>query len=251
MSSRLPALRSSVEHLNFIVERLEAHHHEASAYPSDWTIADTMSHLGSGAVISKRRLEDTLSGQESDPDFNQSVWDEWNAMAPSQQVERSLVVDAELLEALEAVTEDQRSGFHFSMGPFNLDFEGMVGLRLNEHALHTWDVEVASDSSATLSEEIAGEIIDNLAMIVGFAGKAHGEEKDVTVRTSNPSRDLTLRFAGESVSLSSTPHAGNVDVDIPAEAFVRLVYGRLDASNAPAGLNQLHLEGLQKAFPGF
>jgi uncharacterized protein (TIGR03083 family) len=251
MSDRLSALRASVEHLRSVVEELETEQHVASAYPSEWSIADTLSHLGSGAVISKRRLHDVLEAIEPDPAFNQATWDEWNALTPSDQIARALVVDLELLEALEATTSEQRDGFHFAMGPFNLDFAGFVGLRLNEHALHTWDVEVAVDPTAKLSSEIAGAIIDNLEMIVRFAGKAHGEAREVSIRTSDPVRDFTLEVTEDAVTLAAASHSKNVDVEIPAEAFVRLVYGRLDSANATAGISELHLESLQKSFPGF
>ena len=37
----------------------------ASAYPSEWTIADTLSHVGSGAVIFLRLVDDALAGVET------------------------------------------------------------------------------------------------------------------------------------------------------------------------------------------
>ena len=46
--------------------------------------------------------------------------------------------------SLEAATEEQRDAFRLAMGPFAFDFDGMVGLRLSEHVLHTWDIEVAA-----------------------------------------------------------------------------------------------------------
>jgi uncharacterized protein (TIGR03083 family) len=250
MTDRLRILHASVEHLRFVISSVEVFVPEASAYPTEWTIADTMSHIGSGAVISMRTLDDTIAGREADPAFNQSVWDEWNAKAPSDQVNDALVADEEFLLALEALSDAQRSEFHSSMGPLDLDFNGFVGMRLGEHALHTWDIEVAIDPSATLSSEAAGAIIDNLGMIIRFAGKANGEVKELSVRTTNPSRDFMLVFADDSISLGDAAHTGAVDFELPAEAFVRLVYGRLDQENAPAGINELHLENLQKSFPG-
>ena len=40
----------------------------------------------------------------------------------------------------------------FSMGPITVDFDGFIGMRLSEHTLHTWDVEVALDPHATLDD---------------------------------------------------------------------------------------------------
>jgi uncharacterized protein (TIGR03083 family) len=250
MTDRLRVLRSSVEHLDSVVD-VETLNPEASAYPTGWTIADTMSHIGSGAVIMKKNLENTVASREADGGFNQSVWDVWNAKTPAGQVTDALIANAALLVSLESLSEEQRNDLHFSMGPFNLDFDGFVGMRLNEQALHTWDVDVAVNPSATLSSAVAGAILDNLDIIVGFAGKANGEVKEVTVRTTNPSRDFTLAFASDSINLGGATHVGEVDFELPAEAFVRLVYGRLDAENAPSGINEPLLKKLQKSFPGF
>ena len=250
MNERLEALRSSVDHLRHVVEDVEAFEPELSAFPTEWSVADTMSHIGSGAVILLQRLEDTLDLREPAADFNQGVWDEWNAKSPSDQVNDALVADEELLLALVATTEEEREAFHFTMGPFELDFDGFVGLRLNEQALHTWDVEVAVDPSATLSEQVAGAIIDNLQFIIRFAGKAKGEVKELGVRTTHPTRDFTLVFADESISMGDAAHTGPADFEIPAETFVRLVYGRVDAQNTPAGLDQFHLESLKNSFHG-
>lgn len=251
MTDRLTVLRTSVQHLRHVIEGIEAFDPEVSAYPSEWTIADTMSHIGSGATIMTRNLENVVAGREADPAFNQSVWDEWNAKSPADQVDDALVADEMLLLALEALSAGERRAFHFSLGPFDLDFDGFVGLRLNEQALHTWDVEVAVDPTATLSDEVAGAIMDNLAMVIRFAGKAHGAVKEVSVRATRPSRDLTLVFADDAVTLKDAAHGAGVDFEIPAEAFVRLVYGRLDAAHTPTGLRDLHLESLRVSFPGF
>ncbi len=240
-----------MQHLHSVIDGVEVLVPETSAYPSEWTIADTMSHIGSGAVILKRRFEDVVADREADAGFNQSVWDEWNAKAPVDQISDALVADEALLVALENVSDAQRTAFHFVMGPFNLDFDGFVGIRLSEQALHTWDVEVAIDPTATLSSDVAGAILDGLGRIVGFSGKANGQTKQVRVRTTDPSRDFTMEFSGDSVSLVDASHSGDVDLELPADAFVRLVYGRLDAENSPMDPSASPLDILMKAFPGF
>lgn len=251
MTDRLAVLRASVEHLHHVIDNIDAFDPDVAAYPTEWTIADTMSHIGSGATIMKKNLENTVAAREGDPGFNESVWDEWNAKSPTDQVNDALVADEMLLLALEALSDTEKSAFHFSMGPFELDFDGFVGLRLNEQAMHTWDVEVAVDPSATLSDEVAGAIIDNLQLIIRFAGKAQGEVKELSVRTTNPSRDFMLVFADDALSLGDSAHTGEVDFELPTEAFVRLVYGRLDAEHTPSGVNELHVESLRKSFAGF
>ena len=44
---------------------------------------------------------------------------------------------------------------------------------------------------------------------------------------------------------------GDAVVELPAEAFVRLIYGRLDAEGGLDDGTEVHLEHLRRAFPGF
>ena len=84
----LALLRSSVARLGRIVEPLDDATLERPAYPSEWSIAQVLSHLGSGAEIMQRRLDDTESGRETPESFAPSVWDDWNAKSPRAQVRR-------------------------------------------------------------------------------------------------------------------------------------------------------------------
>lgn len=251
MTTRLEVLAGSVEHLRDVASQLSPDDYLAPAYPSNWTIADTFSHLGSGAVIGQRRLEDAVRHRDGDPAFNTSVWDEWNAKSPSAQVADCLTSDAELLAAFEATDEQQRIDLLFVMGPFTFDFDGVVGLRLSEHVLHTWDIEVATDARATLASPAASAILDSIQFIVARSAKPTGEERVVTIRTLEPVRDFELVFAKDSVDLIEAPHEGPADLELPAEAFVRLIYGRLDAEHTPSSVTGEVLDDLRSVFPGF
>jgi uncharacterized protein (TIGR03083 family) len=251
MRKSLKALHNSVAHLNEVIEKVGPDKYTDSAYPKEWTIADTMSHLGSGAVIASQSFDNIVSGAEGDPDFNKSTWDEWNAKEPSAQVADALVADAALLDRLQMLDEEGRDKFEFSMGPFKFDFDGFVGLRLNEHALHTWDIEVTTNGSATVPEDAAAIMVDHVEMYVGFSGKANGVAHDVIVKTVDPERDFVLTFGEEKVSMSVNEHGGHVDLELPAEALVRLIGGRLDPKHTPRTVTGEHLEELREAFPGF
>ncbi len=251
VSKRLSALRASVEHLSEVAAGLTVSDYSSRAYPSEWTIADTFSHLGSGAVIGRKRFEDSVTGREVDPAFNAAVWDEWNAKEPAAQVRDALTSDAALLDLLEGATKEERAGFSLSMGPYAFDFDGFVGLRLGEHVLHTWDVEVTRNDAATLSEEAANAILDGVAFVVARAGRPTGEEKSVTVRTSDAARDFTLILQPDSVTLHEARYDRDTDLLVPAEAFVRLIYGRLDARHCPPSVNEEVVSYLRGVFPGF
>jgi uncharacterized protein (TIGR03083 family) len=247
----LQALHDSVQHLKDLATGMDPEYYASSAYPSDWTIADTFSHLGSGAVIGKQSFENSITEREPDPDFNTSVWDEWNAKLPADQVSDCLSSDAAYLAVLEGATEEERAKFHMNLGPFAFDFAGLIGLRLGEHVLHTWDVEVPFDPAATLSSEAANAILDNLQFVAARAAKPNGIVRDITVRTSDPVRTFTLALKGDSAELDETPLDGAVDLEIPAEAFVRLVYGRLDPGHTPSSVTGDVVELLRGVYPGF
>jgi len=255
VSEVVKALRSSVSRLHDIVVKLDDDALVAPSYDTEWTNADVLSHIGSGAVIMARRLQDTAAGQETPEDFNQGVWDEWNAKSPRDQADTLLVTDARLLEIAEGMTEDERGRVKVSMGPMALDFDSFLGLRLNEHAMHTWDVEVMGDASLGLPDVVAAQMIDRLEMIARWTAKPTGSERVVTVRTSGPERLFTISLSADRVDFAPGAVDGGAgaaaDLELPAEAFVRLVYGRLDPDHTPAvkGSEDVLAE-LRQVYPG-
>ena len=57
------------------------------------------------------------------------------------------------------------------MGPMSFDFDGFVGLRLNEHAFHTWDIDVVLDQKATIPVPVAHFVVDNLELVGRYTAK--------------------------------------------------------------------------------
>jgi len=221
--ARLHALNASVERLRALVGGLEPAQLAMQSYASKWSIADVLSHLGSGAVIMRNGVDAAVSGQPVDSGFNQSVWDEWNAKAPSAQASDALTADAALVERLAELTEDERETMRYAMGPMQIDFETMLALRLNEHVLHSWDIAVALDPEATLPRDATAVVIDNLEMISRFASRSDGVERTIKVRTSEPERRFEIVVGPERSPVTASPEAtGRVDVELPAESFIRL-----------------------------
>jgi hypothetical protein len=138
------------------------------------------------------------------------------------------------------------------MGPLTFDYPELVGLRLNEHALHTWDIAVALDAAATIPAAIAAFVVDNLQLIARYTGKHEGESTSVTVRTTEPERTFTLALTSDGVTLE--PGASGADdtvLALPAEAFVRLLYGRLDPDHTPPAMaDDPTVDRLRHTFPG-
>jgi uncharacterized protein (TIGR03083 family) len=250
MSDRLDALKSSSARLRSLVEPLDHDGLTSPSYASEWTIADVVSHLGSSAVITGAGLEAGLSKTQVPDDFAAPVWDEWNAKSPEAKAVDGLAADRALIEQFDAVPDAARATFQVPLGPLQLDFDALVGIRLNEHALHTWDIAVMFDPAAPVAPDVVGLVIDNVAMIVGFTAKPNGAERVLHIRTTGPDRDFSLVLATDRASLEPCVDDHPPDLELPAEAFVRLVYGRLDPAHTPPVRGSADLDELRRVFPG-
>jgi uncharacterized protein (TIGR03083 family) len=250
VDDRLAVLASSVIRLREAVATLDAAQLRTRSYADAWTIAEVLSHIGSGAVILRRRVVDARAGGTTPDDFAPTVWDDWNAKTPEAQAADALVEDQALVDTIVGIDATQRAELTFPLGPLNLDLAGLIGLRVNEHVVHSWDVEVALDPTATLAADATSAIVDNLTMIAGFAGKTDGDARVVTVRTTDPERFFTLDVRHDRISLGPLPLVEAPDLVIPAEAFVRLVYGRMDSEHTPPLDTRVDVDALRRLFPG-
>ena len=251
VNERLGALEASAQRLASLVNGLKLEQLDQQAYPTKWSVADVLSHIGSGAVIMRRGIDAAVSGDPVEDGYNQSVWDEWNAKGAAARAADALAADRALLDRVAALTDTERDSFHYSLGPFQLDLPALLGLRLNEHVLHSWDVDVAFRPTATLPGDAVAIVIDNLEMLVGFAGKTDGHERVLTVHTTEPSRAFAVNVGAERMALTPAERSAPVDLELPSEAFVRLIYGRLDPDHSPPDIESPELEQLRGLFPGF
>jgi uncharacterized protein (TIGR03083 family) len=256
MSNSLHALATSVTALAETVAALEDDDLTRSAYPLEWTVADTLSHLGSGAVIMTGALGFARDGVPMPENYMTAIWDEWNAKTPPGQAHDLAGVDRALVDALEAVGAAEAGTLRVPMGDHDIPFTRLVQHRLDEHALHSWDVRVAFDPAATLLDEVVADVLDGVEWVVGLTGKPIPEERTVTVHTFDPARTLRLELGPDAVIVeteSETRPGRDLDeVHLPAEAFVRLVYGRLDADHTPPGVGgSADLDELREIFTGY
>jgi uncharacterized protein (TIGR03083 family) len=241
-------LDASVARLHTLVAALTPAEMRAPAYPADWMIADVLSHLGSGAVIFTLRLEAALGGPDVNPE---PVWDAWNAKDPDAQAADGLEADRAFLDRLDALTDDERDQLTVALGPMSFDHAGFVRLRINEHVMHSWDIAVAFDVSASLPTDGAGVLLAALPMIASFSGRPTGSTRELRVHTTRPAHGFVVNLSASGVSINETDLAGPAGLTLPAEAFVRLVYGRLDPAHTPAFEGaEADLAELRRAFPG-
>jgi uncharacterized protein (TIGR03083 family) len=224
------------------------------SYDDEWTIADVLSHLGSGAEIFAAVLAAGVEGREAPgvEEF-QPIWARWNAKSPPDQVRDAIAADAAFLAAVDALDPEQRASWRIEMFGAEQDLAGLLRFRLGEHALHTWDVAVMHDPEATVAPDAVELLVDTLETMVQHAGKPIDSPVAVLVSTEAPARSLLLRAGGDGVTLTQPEDdSTEATVSLPAEAFVRLVYGRLDDQHTPpVDITGVDLDDLRSAFPGF
>jgi uncharacterized protein (TIGR03083 family) len=228
---------------------------KAPSKAQEWTIAQVMSHLGSqadifAAILDAAREDRPLPGPEAFP----PVWDKWNALSPERQASDSLAANEAFVAQAEALSEAQLDDLRFAMFGMDLDMAGFLQMRLSEHAVHSWDIAAALDATASVAPDAVELLIDTLPEMVRRVGKPQDRPLRVRVVTADPHRDLRLTV-DDAVSIEPADGAPTDGIlHLPAEAFVRLVYGRLGDSAAPSIVLEgdgLTLDRLRSVFPGF
>lgn len=220
---------------------------------SEWTVADVLSHLGSGAEITRATILASVEEGAEKPD-NQAIWDRWNAASPRDQAADFLDHDARLVELLEGFSDEERASMRIDMGflPEPVPLEVAAGMRLNEVSAHQWDVAAGLDPAAGMDPEAADLLLDlyagPLGFLLGFSSKPDqvGErvELEVDERAVVIDEGVTVAPAG-----SPTATFGGAP-----EAAVRLLTGRLRAPYTPDGLEvtgNVTLDQLRAVFPGY
>lgn len=251
------AVHSSNDLLASTVAELDVAQLEGPSYASDWSIAQVLSHLGSGAEIFTLYLEAGRDGTEApEPDVFKEIWARWDSSSADEQRHGYLRANAKFLEELDALDGAQRDAWKLTTFNGGDDLTNVVRHRLGEHAMHTWDILVALDPAATLAHDATDLLIDTLPGLVAGVGKPIDAPVKARIATSHPERHFLLHSDADGVVLDPDHAAGHAlpgpVVDLPAEALIRLVYGRMDEAHTPALRHPTpELTNLRALFPGF
>ena len=267
----LAALVASHQRLAAAVGRLNAGEVTGAAYPSEWSIAQVLSHLGSGAEIFDLFVTAGLQGTPAPgaAEFG-PLWERWNTKSAEDQASDALVADEAFLDQIGALDEEERRRWHLSMFGGDQTLTDLLRMRLGEHAVHTWDVVVTREPDATLAADATELLVDTLDQLVARTGRTPGPAMRVRIDTDRPVRRFLLVADGENAALRSldnvmsdpTDPTDPTDTDdtddtdptvaLPAEALIRLVYGRLDPAHTPTLEGDTSvIDALRRTFPGF
>lgn len=250
------AARASHERLLALAGPLTEDQLTSQSYDTEWTVAQVLSHLGSGAEIFALILDARLAGQDAPGGEQfQAVWAVWDAKSPVAMRDDALASNTALIAKLEAITPEQAADVQISFGPFSVDLAGFVRLRLSEHALHTWDVAVFLDPQAAVAQDAVALLLPGVGQMAGRGGKPSDPAFAVKLVTTDGLGAWAVH-TGEPVSFGPADDAASYDgeVALPGEALIRLIAGRLDPDHTPAGVTESGERGLadlRTVFPGF
>jgi uncharacterized protein (TIGR03083 family) len=250
------ALRHAQDRLAALVAALPPDALTAPSYDDGWTVADVLSHIGSGAEIFGAIVEAGLAGHEAPgPDSFPAVWERWNAKPPEVRAADAVSVNEAFVARLEHLSDARLAAIDMQVFGMPVDGTMVARMRLSEHALHTWDVAVALDPEARIDAEAVALLLDNLPALASRIGRSGARPQRVHVRTTHPDGDWFLETGATIELVPWAGQAGDGTLALPAEALLRLVYGRLDADHTPTSEitidGAVDLPALRDSFPGF
>ncbi|MEU0089213.1 maleylpyruvate isomerase family mycothiol-dependent enzyme [Kribbella sp. NPDC006257] len=254
----IAALRTGYDELAELVRSFSDADLAKPSGASEWDIAQVLSHLGSGAEILTATVRAALDGTpEPAGDFNQTVWDRWNAASRREQADGFLDKNEALTALFESLDDSQRDEVRVKLAwlPEPADVATIGQIRLNELTLHSWDVRVGVDEKATLAADAVPLLLERIEGTLGWISKPaelNGEYSVIQVNLTDPPQQFTLRL-NDPVSIDSEPVSEpDGTLTLPAEAWLRLATGRL--ATAPVTLETTgaaSLETLRRVFQGY
>lgn len=262
-AATIAALHRSLERLDKLLTPLSPDELLARSYASDWSVAQVASHLGSGAEIFGLIVDAGVRGAPSPGrDAFAEVWARWNAKQPTAQAGDCLESIERFVTQVESLGANEQDRWRVDVFGQHFDLAGFLTMRLAEHVLHGWDIAVVAEPDATLPDDEVPFVFEGLSRIASHSGRPDPQAPPIRVITTDPQRSFELRLDGESPTLTPavTPPDDAADgaatgmavVRAPAEAFIRLVYGRLDRNHTPDSVRTegVDLDTLRRAFPG-
>lgn len=255
----IAALRSGHDALSAAVRGFSPQDLASPSGSSEWQVHQVLSHLGSGAEINLATLRAAESGEPNPGgDFNRKVWDRWDGMEAAEHATAFIEADRILVEAYEALDASARETLRIDLGflPAPIDVATAGRFRLNEFALHQWDVAVAFEPATPVAADAVPLLLDQIGGMLAWTGKPealNGRDVTLALHLSDPASTIGLHL-GDKVELVDVPAQPDGELTLPAESWLRLAFGRLGPRYTPPAVQvtgPLTLDDLRAVFPGF
>ncbi len=264
MQSTIELLRSESTRLGDFLAGLDAEGWARQSACTEWTVADAAAHLSQGSDGSALALSRARSGDPSPPEGQRLL--DAGERASELTAERAIAFrgDKAAADLLQAFTAGADRLVQTALGLTAEDWEkpsfhrrGLIPVhenvtrRIQETAIHGWDIRSAFDPASELSEEAAGLIINVAhrwlnACFVPLSDSESARFRFEVSSVASVNEDVVLEGNGFRIE-----PAGDTPADVTfrsnASAYVLLIYGRLDISSGST-LAQLEIDGpLEKA----
>ena len=255
----IAALRSGYDSLAGLVSGYSDQQLAGPTGADDWDVSQVLSHLGSGAEIAQNGLHAALERRPGPGvEFNKTVWARYDGAGRRERLEWFLAANEALTQSYESLSEETRATLKIEMSflPAPVDVATAASGRLSEFALHSWDVRVGSDAAATIAPEATRQLLPRTVLSGGFLGKpdALDGKRALIAVTTTDATELALHL-GEQISVSAgAPEQSDGTLTLPAEAWIRLLTGRLKPPYLPAEITMTgttDLDLLRRVFPPF
>jgi uncharacterized protein (TIGR03083 family) len=218
---------------------LDAAGWDAPSWCEGWAIKDVSAHMAESNDRFYRIVSAALEGAPV-PDFTAAERAERQAAVKGQG-------SAEIVRQLQArgnATFDLLEGASVealartvTVPAGRLTLLEVAPQRLNECTLHSWDIRYARDRDTTLDEAAVPFLLDRvIAAAPRFGGRGAAGASGATyhIQLGGPSADAVTLAVADGVVTATRGASDRADVTLrmPAEAFIRLVWGRLDLVGA-------------------
>ncbi|SIR74057.1 TIGR03083 family protein [Micromonospora avicenniae] len=251
----LDALNTSSERLLKTVRDLPDDVLARPSFADRWSVAQVLSHLGSGAEISTMLVQRGIDGDTTTPtvDDVRPIWQRWDALSAPAQREAWLGADRRHRALLASLDAQQLEAVRVPYFAGLLSLPTYLGYRLSEQSVHAWDIEVALDPAATIPAAEVELLWDRLDLVA-----TRFRDADVLQRLAPkqlalglPDRTRTLDLHDELHLIDSAPQNPAATVTGTAEALLRLIYGRNRPEDGVNVTGDVVLDDLRRLFPGF
>ncbi len=252
----LASLRHHHDQLEAFVSRLTPEQLVGPSGAAEWTVAQVLSHLGSGAEIMLRPVRAAIDGAPSQGPENQEIWARWDASSPEEQAAGFVEHDARLVETLESLSTDQRESLAVDLGflPEPVPLEVAAGMRLDEVAAHAWDAQVSQDPDAEIDPQAATLLLELFSGPLGFLLGWIVKSDALTEPARVSAEGFTLVLEDAVHVEQGTTEQATASFSGPNGALARLLTGRLKPEHTPADVQvggNVTLDDLRRVFPGF
>ncbi|MFF7215111.1 maleylpyruvate isomerase N-terminal domain-containing protein [Streptomyces sp. NPDC008238] len=254
---RLAAMHTVSRRLGDTVGSLTGDELLHPSFADGWSLAQVLVHLGTGAELCAAAVRRGLTGDLTRPSRDEiaDVSEQWIPLRPAAQRDAWQEAEAGLLGLLDSLDAGVRASLTVPYFTGPVGFTDFTGYWLSEQSVHTWDVAVGLDGTATIPAPEVALLWDRIDMVASMSRDGDTltrlGPRQIAVELTDPERLLCLALGSEVHILPCEGAEPAGTVSGPAEAVLRLVYGRNRPEDGVTARDGVTLDDLRALFPGY